>query len=82
VTRDLATAQSEGDVVATQLDVLAWEQEESEGSSSEESGPSSEGSVATRDARYLLEASGSRLGNGYGYKRWNEAGAQAKLEFR
>jgi hypothetical protein len=32
-TRDLETAQSEGDVVATQLDSLAREQEENEGSS-------------------------------------------------
>ena len=43
-TRDLETAQSEGDVAATQLDGLAREQEENEGSSMEESGPTSEGS--------------------------------------
>jgi hypothetical protein len=43
-TRDLETAQSEGDDVATQLDGLTREQEENEGSSMEESGPSSEGS--------------------------------------
>ena len=43
-TQDLESAHSEGDVVATQLDVLAREQEESEGSSSEGSGSSSEGS--------------------------------------
>ncbi len=35
---------TEGDVMATQLDGLAREQEENEGSSMEESGPSSEGS--------------------------------------
>jgi hypothetical protein len=35
-TRDLETAQPEEGLVATQLDVLAWEQEENEGSSSEE----------------------------------------------
>ena len=43
-TQDLESAHSEGDVVATQLDGLAREQEENEGSSIEESGPSSEGS--------------------------------------
>ncbi len=43
-TQDLETAHSEGDVVATQRDGLAREQEENEGSSMEESGPSSEGS--------------------------------------
>ena len=43
-TRDLETAQSEGDVVAVELGGLAREQEENEGSSMEESGPSSEGS--------------------------------------
>jgi hypothetical protein len=43
-TQDFETAQSEGDVVATQLDGLAREQEENEGSSMEESGPPSEGS--------------------------------------
>jgi hypothetical protein len=43
-TRDLETAQSEGDIVATQLDGLAREQEENEGSSMEENGPLSEGS--------------------------------------
>jgi hypothetical protein len=42
--REVETAQSEGDIVATQLDSLVWEQEENEGSSMEESGPSSEGS--------------------------------------
>ena len=36
-TRDLETAQSEGGVVAVQLDGLAREQEENEGSSVEES---------------------------------------------
>jgi hypothetical protein len=77
VTRDLETAQSEGDVVATQLDGLAREQEDNEESSSEESGPSSEGSGSLR---YLLDASCSRLGNGYGYDRWSEARDQAKLE--
>jgi hypothetical protein len=44
VTQDLETAQSEESIVATQLDVLARGQEESEESPSEESGPSSEGS--------------------------------------
>jgi hypothetical protein len=43
-TQDFEAAQSEGNVVATQLDGLAREQEENEGSSMEESGPSSEGS--------------------------------------
>jgi hypothetical protein len=47
-TQDLESAHSEGDVVATQLDGLAREQEENEGSSMEESGPSSEGRGADR----------------------------------
>ena len=43
-TQGLETAQPEEAFVATQLDVLAREQEESEGSSMEGTGPSSEGS--------------------------------------
>jgi hypothetical protein len=78
-TQDLETAQSEGDVVATQLDDLDREQEENEGSSMEESGPSSEG-IAARDARYLFEAIGSRVGNGYGCKGRSTSRSQAKLE--
>ena len=53
-TRDLETAQSEGDVVATQLDGLAREQEES-GPSSEGSGslPGMHGMFLKRSAREL-----------------------------
>jgi hypothetical protein len=43
-TRDPETTQPEEGLVATKLNVLAREQEENEGSSSEEGGPSSEGS--------------------------------------
>ena len=43
-TQDLETAQPEEAFAATQLDVLAKEQEESEGSSTEGTGPSLEGS--------------------------------------
>ena len=78
-TRDLETAQSEGDIVATQLDGLAREQEENEGSSMEESFVRGE-RIAARDARYLLEAIGSRVGNGYGCKGRSTARSQAKLE--
>jgi hypothetical protein len=45
LTRDLKTAQSEEVIVATQLDDLGREQEENEGSSTEESGTSSDGRV-------------------------------------
>ena len=68
-TQDLETAQPEEAFVATQLDVLAREQEESVGSSTEGT------------AWHLLEASGSRLGNGYGHERWSKTRAHAKLEF-
>ena len=70
-TQDLETAQPEETSVATQFDALAREQEESDGSSTVGTGPSSEGMhgirrVVTRNAWHLLEASGSRLGNGHG----------------
>ena len=76
-TRNFETAQPEEAIVATQLDVLAGEQEESEGSSSEGSGPSSEGSGSLP---YLLEAIGSRVGNGCGCKGRSKARSQAKLK--
>ena len=57
-TQDLETAQPEEAFVATQLDVLAREQEESEGSSTEGTGPSSErsGSLPGMHGIFLKQA--------------------------
>jgi hypothetical protein len=59
--------------------IFAREQEKNEGSSMEVSGPSSE-RIAARDARYLHEAIGSRIGNSYSCKGRSTARSQAKLE--
>jgi hypothetical protein len=84
-TRDLETAQLGEGLVATQLDVLAREQEEIEGSSSEEdTGPSSEGSGSlpglhgiclTQEARELEMATAIKGGVRQGAKpSWSFTG--------